>query len=81
MWFILLDDYMMGSDRITRSWERRHTPNLKYWPDPTGRALNELAHHYLVVTNDLKQTERHNTWIEKAGLPAEVLTIPALWKT
>jgi predicted transcriptional regulator len=80
-WFILLDDYIMGSDRISRSWERRHTPNQKYWPDPTGRAFNELAHHYLVVTTDPYQAERHNAWIEKAGLPAEVLTIPALWKT
>ena len=80
-WFVLLDDYSMGSDRITRSWERRHTPNLKYWPDPTGRAFNELAHHYIVVTNDPVQAERHNEWIAKAGLPAEVLTIPALWKS
>jgi hypothetical protein len=80
-WFILLDDYMMGSDRITRSWTRRHTPNIKYWPDPTGRVWNELAHHYLVVCNHTQQAERHKAWIETNGIPAEVLKIAELWKT
>jgi len=80
-WFVLLDDYLMGSDRISRSWERRHTPNVKYWPDPAGRIFNELAHHYLVVTTDPNQAERHNAWVEKHEIPAEVLTIPALWKS
>ena len=78
-WFVLLDDYQMGSDRITRSWTRRHTPNLKHWPDPTGRAWNELAHHFLVVVTDHNQAERHNSWLEKYGIPATVFNIPALW--
>jgi hypothetical protein len=79
-WFVLLDDYLMASDRITRSWERRHTPNLKYWPNHTGRTFSELTHHYIVVTTDPNQAERHNAWIEKHGISAEVLTIPAIWK-
>ena len=79
-WFVLLDDYMMPSYRIARSWMRRHTPNLKYWPDHTGRAWSEVAHLFLVVSTDTRQAERHITWIEKKGIPAHVSSIQALWK-
>lgn len=80
-WFVLLDDYMMGSDRISRSWTRRHTPNTKYWPDLTGRAWNEIAHHYLIVTTDQNQKARHEEWIEKNAIPGIVEFLPPLWKT
>ena len=79
-WFILLDDYTMASSRIKHSWERRHTPNPKYWPDPTGRTWQELSHHYLVVTTTSKQAERHNEWLDNSEIPATVDIIPALWK-
>jgi hypothetical protein len=80
-WFVLLDDYLMGSDRIKRSWTRRHTPTLKYWPDPTGRAWCDVAQRFLVISTDADQAERHRKWILKDQLPADVMTIKPLWKT
>ncbi len=80
-WFVLLDDFLMGSDRIARAWTRRHSPNPKYWRDPTGRVWRDVAHKYLVVTTDEKQAERHRARIERDRTPAEVMTIKPLWKT
>jgi hypothetical protein len=80
-WYVLLDDYMMGSDRIKRSWTRRHTPTLKYWPDHTGRAWSEVVQRFLVVTTDADQAARHRKWILRDQLPADVMIIKPLWKT
>ena len=80
-WFVLLDDYLMTSDRIAKSWTRRHTPNKKYWPDPTGRAWCDVAQRFLVVSTNEQHTMRHREWILKTSLPAEVMHIKPLWKT
>jgi hypothetical protein len=80
-WFVLLDDCLMGSDRIKRSWTRRHVPSKKYWPDATGRKMCEVAQGFLVVSTDEDNAERHRARILKDGLPADVLTLKALWKT
>lgn len=80
-WFVLLDDFLMGSDRIARAWTRRHTPNRKYWPDHTGRAWCDVVQKFLVATTDEGQAERHRTRIGRERLPAEVMTIKPLWKT
>jgi hypothetical protein len=80
-WFVLLDDFLMGSDRIARAWTRRHTPNLKYWPDHTGRAWCEVVQRFLVVCTDEKHALRHRKWILKNKLPAEVMQLSPLWKT
>lgn len=80
-WFVLLDDYLMTSDRITRSWTRRHTPNKKYWPDPTGRAFRDVAQRFLVVSTDEQHAQRHRAWILKSRLPAEVMQLAPLWKS
>ena len=73
-WFVLLDDFLMGSERIARAWRRRHTPNAKYGPDPTGRAWGEVAQRFLVVTTDWAQAELHRTRILRDRLPAEIMT-------
>jgi hypothetical protein len=80
-WYVLLDDYMMGSDRIKRSWTRRHTPSRKYWPDHTGRAWCDVAQRFLVISTDTDHAERHREWILKDQLPADVMLIKPLWKT
>lgn len=79
-WFVLLDDYLMGSERIARAWERRHTPNAKYWADYTGRAWNEVVQRFLVVTTDEGQAARHRARILRDRLPAEVISIKPLWR-
>jgi hypothetical protein len=80
-WFVLLDDFMMGSDRIARAWMRRHAPNRKYWPDHTGRAWRDVVQRFLVVCTDDHHAERHRKWILKNHLPAEVRQLTPLWKT
>jgi len=80
-WFVLLDDYLMTSDRISRAWTRRHTPNKKHWLDPTGRTWRDVAQRFLVVSTDEQHAMRHREWILKTSLPAEVMHIKLLWKT
>lgn len=80
-WFVLLDDNLMGSERIKRAWTRRHVPNRKYWPDATGRKMSEVAQQFLVVSTDEANAERHRARILKDRLPADVLTIQPLWRT
>lgn len=79
-WFVLLDDFLMGSDRIARAWTRRHAPNRKYWPDPTGRAWCDVAQRFLVACTNERHSQRHREWILKHRLPAEVREITPLWK-
>lgn len=79
-WFVLLDDYMMGSDRISRSWTRRHAPNRRYWPDHTGKAWCDVVQRFLVVCTDGDHAERHRQWVLKESLPADVAVIGTLWK-
>lgn len=79
-WFVLLDDYQMTSDRISRAWTRRHTPSRKYWPDPTGRTWCDVAQRFLVVSTDEQHMVRHREWILKTSLPADVMHIKPLWK-
>jgi hypothetical protein len=78
--FLLLDDYLMGSDRIKHSWERRHTPNMKYFPDHTGARWCDVAHRYVLVTTDEGQADRHRRMIQKEALPADVDLIKPLWR-
>ena len=80
-WFVLLDDFMMGSDRISRAWTRRHTPNRKHWPDPTGRRWCDVAQRFLVITTDQQHMALHREWILKTSLPADIMHIKPLWKS
>ena len=80
-WLVLLDDYFMNSERIARIWTRRHTPNMKYWPDFTGRRWCDTVNRFLVVSTDDLHAERHRKWIKKSIFPAEVMYMSALWKT
>lgn len=79
-WYVLLDDYLMASDRITRSWTRRHTPSKKYWADPTGRAWNAVAQRFVVACTDERHAVRHREWILNNSLPATVILMKPLWK-
>jgi hypothetical protein len=79
-WLVLLDDYGMASDRIKRSWVRKHTPVLKYWPDYTGRTWKDVVQRFLVVTTDKDQANRHLEYILENKLPADVKIIKPLWK-
>ena len=78
---MLLDDYLMAPERISGSWQRRHAPKLKYWPDMTGRAWCDIVNRFWVVTTDTQQIERHRQWIARQGLLAEVRYLAPLWRS
>lgn len=76
---VLLDDYLMPSYRLRRTWDRRHTPDGNYFEDSTGRRWRDIVNQYLVVTTDSRQAERHEKWAVKNEIPVLVETIPPLW--
>ena len=86
---VLLDDYQMASNRILRSWTRRHTPNTNHYPIHTGQRWCDLANNFVIATTSIEQADRHQQWIEgaykilRAGddhLPEiEIIKIEPLW--
>lgn len=88
-YLVMLDDYVMASNRILRTWTRRHAPDMNYYHDHTGRRWCDLANHFIVATTSEKQAERHRKWITRynkdckspdARLPdIEVVCVEPLW--
>ena len=86
---VLLDDYLMTSDRILRSWTRRHTPDTRHYPVHIGQRWCDLANNFVIVTTSEDQAHRHQTWIEQhhkkvrqgdARLPdIDIVAIDPLW--
>lgn len=77
--FILLDDYLMGSDRITKVLSRAHKKNPKYCKLNRSVNWNMILNSYLVVTTDRYQQTKHERWIKKKGIEAELIYLPPLW--
>lgn len=78
-WFVLLDDYLMASRRIARSWQRRHAPDRNHWPDPMGRTWCEVMQRYLVCCTDAIHAESHRAWIATHDIPADLMEMKPLW--
>lgn len=86
---VLLDDYLMSSDRILRSWTRRHAPDTNHYPVHNGQRWCDLANNFVIATTDTEQAKRHQQWITNYnkngregddGLPEiEIITIAPLW--
>jgi hypothetical protein len=86
---VLLDDTLMASSRIARSWTRRHTPDTNHYPVHNGQRWCDLANNFVIATTSDTQAARHQQWIEKANknrrdgerrLPEiEIITIKPLW--
>jgi hypothetical protein len=86
---VLLDDYQMASNRIARSWTRRHTPDTNHYPVHNGQRWCDLANNFVIATTCDAQAGRHQKWIVKASksrregeasLPEiEIITIKLLW--
>ena len=77
--FILVDDYLMPSNRITRCWERIHTPDNNYYKDHTGLKWSDIVNHYILFCSDQRQAEKHRRWIRKHNIPATVRVFDSLW--
>jgi hypothetical protein len=78
--FVLLDDYRMPCERIEHAWTRRHAPHRGHFPDATGRAWRDAVHYFYVVTTDPAREALHRAYLAQHGLPAEVLSVKALWR-
>ncbi len=86
---VLLDDYLMTSDRILRSWTRRHTPDPKHYPVHNGQRWCDMANHFVIATTHIAQATRHQQWIDSHNknvrkgdrrLPQiEIINIAPLW--
>ncbi len=77
--FILLDDFLMGSDRITRVLSRAHKKNPKYCKLNRSVNWSMVLNDYLVVTTDRYQQTKHERWINKKNIKAELIYLPPLW--
>mgnify|MGYP001826512695 FL=1 len=79
----------MASNRIARSWTRRHTPDTNHYPVHNGQRWCDLANNFVIATTSDTQVERHQQWIVKANknrregerrLPEiAIITIKPLW--
>ena len=88
-YLVLLDDYCMASNRILRTWARRHAPDMNHYHEHTGQRWCDLANHFIVATTSTKQAERHQKWIGRhhkdcknpeLRLPdIEVISVDPLW--
>jgi len=79
LFFVLLDDYLMGSNRITKVLSRDHRKHPKYCSLNKSVNWRMVLGRYLVVTTDLHQKSRHERWIQKQKINAELLYLPPLW--
>ncbi|MFQ5543874.1 MAG: hypothetical protein ACE5FY_05935 [Nitrospiria bacterium] len=79
IFLILLDDYLMGSDRITKVLSRAHRKNPKYCNLNRSVNWNMVINRYLVVTTDPHQKSLHERWIKKQNIQAELVYLPPLW--
>jgi hypothetical protein len=86
---VLLDDTLMASNRIARSWTRRHTPDTNHYPVHNGQRWCDLANNFVIATTSDAQAQRHQQWIVKTNknrregehrLPEiAIITIKPLW--
>ncbi len=77
--FVLLDDYLMGSDRISTTLSRGHKKNEKYCDLKGAVNWRMVSHRFLVATTNKAQLEKHGRWINRRGLEAELFYLPPLW--
>lgn len=80
---VLLDDYLMQSERIGHAWTRPHTPNTRYYDLGTGRVRHwrDIAQRYILAVTDRIQYERHKTYIHQHRLDTALLFVAGLWQT
>jgi len=79
--FMLLDDYLFDSSRISHAWDRTHTPNRVHFErDKRVHKWSELATHYVIAVTDAAQYEIHKSYIHKHQIPqAAMLKVEAIW--
>ncbi len=77
--FVLLDDYLMGSNRISTTLSRRHRLNEKYCDFKNTVTWSMIFKRFIVASTHEKQIERHERFLHRKGLQAELLYVPPIW--
>jgi len=77
--FVLLDDYLMGSNRIHRAAWRFHVTNPRYCDLNVALTWNRVYKRFLVATTDKRQEKKHARWIKRNHSHAELMYFPPLW--
>jgi len=77
--FVLLDDYLMGSDRISAALKRYHKKKGEYCTTPGRLRWPEVFDSFFIATTDRAQIERHRAWVNRRGIQAELLYIKPIW--
>ena len=86
---VLLDDYQMASNRILRSWTRRHTPAINHYHVHIVHPWCDMPNTIVSATTRIEHADRHQQCIEGAyknlvegdqRLPEiEMINIEQLW--
>jgi len=79
---VLLDDYLMQSERIGHAWIRPHTPNTRYYDLTTGcvKRWRDVASSYVLAVTDRIQYETHKAYVQKHRLDTALLYVEGLWQ-
>ncbi len=77
--FVLLDDYLMGSNRISTTLSRRHRLNEKYCDLKISVNWSMIFKRFIVASTHEKQIKRHERFLQRKGLEAELLYVPPIW--
>lgn len=79
LFFLLLDDYLMGSDRIGQAVSRRHTAREKYCDRKISLNWSMVFKQFFVASTHQKQIGKHRRWMTRRGIEAQLLYMPPVW--
>lgn len=77
--FVLLDDYLMGSNRISNTLSRRHRLNEKYCDLKISVNWSMIFKRFVLASTNPSQIKRHERFLQRKGLEAELLYVPPIW--
>lgn len=79
--FMLLDDYLFESTRISHAWNRTHAPHrIHFERENRVHKWSELATHYVIAVTDAVQYDAHMAYVQKYQLEnTAMLKLEAIW--
>lgn len=82
LFFVLIDDYLMESNRISHCLSRAHTPHEQYYDVTQAGGSStwaDYADRVVVFSCDEDHLEQHQTYLEKQTIKADCHYLPATW--
>ncbi len=77
--FVLLDDYLMGSDRIGAALKRPHKKRPEYCDASGALTWPDVFDYFFIATTDEVQMKRHRKWVDRKGIQAKFLCMKPVW--